>query len=1176
MLPIASALCARNVYVLPPNDGITRNVTIFSADSLTRIGTVTAASDAYTALTTPSGSKTYIVGRSGTDTVTVLGPTNTVLTTVNVPGGTSDAALSSDGRKLVLVSRSSSVATVIDTTSDTIQASVQLGGGGVSIAFNVEGTKAFILVPSAQAVVSVDMLTYAPLTLTLPSGTTDFCGIALSPNGYLYASAQNRLYEIDPRTFTLNLATSSQYLGTGGVPQMTPDGTRAVMALINPATAQASIEVVELRNASVIGSGINLQGIRVDRVEVTSSNTAVAYSLSSGQYYNVILTPPYTAQVTAFNGVPSTNNTGLDVSGEIPNAAYTFMAQGNTLFRVTNGSLSVGNQTLPNNAGPVVYAGPASSAPVAQLLAYNQTQFQNLTGPISPLIVRALDAQGFPVSGASIQFTTSNIFNVLPSPSAATTTGQGFAYSTLANPGSSAQIQVTAVAPSQVVQNFSIIVGPSFGGGTGGTGGTGGGSTSNPNGKLEIWDGNGQFVFSTTPAPVDMVVRATDPQGNPVVGVPVTWTVTTATGGSLNLTQNTTDTNGLAANRFLAKFIFAVFQSYEAVTITATTGAGTVTFSAVQIPRFMDPSEIPGIGRLQAIEPLATQVVPEQFTQPEVVVPVGGTLPGVFKYRVISGSGPSYQQPIAGVGVRATTLSATETIDPNNPLPVVVNCDQGQLSGSDGIVTCDLKVSASSRLGQSEKPLRVLVGGLYEFVYPIRVAIGKPATIKKVPRPSGGDSDNQTGRAGTELPFQLVASLTDLAGNPTTGVNVNWEIIAGTGTLVGTVSRSDARGYVSTGLRLGNSPGQVRVRVSVPGDTTVTPLVFTANVELAVGGLRKVSGDNQTATVSTNFAETLVVEVLDTQQRPVPGTTVNFSSNGDITVSGSAVSGSDGRASVTARAGITPGVFTVTATVGSASQTFSLTVRPVSPQIASILNGASNKADNSVAPCSVVTLTGTSFVPNLTGTRTGAAIGRQPTTLEGLTVRFNGILAPIFSVTGSGGGRADQVSVQVPCELLPGSANIEVTSGAIPGSTSVRVTPAAPGIYEEVDAAGTRRAIVLRSNGQQASAANPAEVGETVRILATGLGLVSPNTATNEPGTGSQRSINDIVIGLNNEGISVDPRDTEYAPGFVGVYYVSFRIPLTATRGANRPLVIAASGADGNVVYSAGSSMDIR
>ena len=57
-------------------------------------------------------------------------------------------------------------------------------------------------------------------------------------------------------------------------------------------------------------------------------------------------------------------------------------------------------------------------------------------------------------------------------------------------------------------------------------------------------------------------------------------------------------------------------------------------------------------------------------------------------------------------------------------------------------------------------------------------------------------------------------------------------------------------------------------------------------------------------------------------------------------------------------------------------------------------------------------------------------------------------------------------------------------------------------------------------------------------------------------GRGAVGVLADVVIGLNNEGVNAT---AEYAPGFVGVYFVSFTIPTNTLRGTGRPLGIAAT-----------------
>ena len=1162
------ALLARNVYVMPATNGVSREVAIYAADSLTRTGTVQAANDAYKAVTLPNGTKTYILGRGASNTITVVNNATLLVTaTVNLPGGSSDAAVSPDGRRLAVVGATNATINIIDTGTDTIQQAISLPGQGVTLAMAFDSSKVYTLVPSTTQVVSVDLFSYALAAVTLPFATTAECGVGLSPNGFLYASAPNRLYEIDPRTFTLNPDSTSLYNGTGGIPQFTPDGLRAVMVILNPAVAQSSATVVELRRSALVGASINLQGVRLDRLQVVSGTAAIAYSISSGSLYSLNILSPYSASPITYSGVPGNGLTSLAVSGEFPNATYSFVSQGNTLYRINNASGAVSTATLDNPSGPVSYAAPASTRPVTQLLAYNGTQLAGPLNTLLPLVVRALDADGFPVAGITINFSSSNIFGVNPSPVAVLTNGSGYAVSYVTNPGLTSRFSILAATPDQITQLFTFVIGTDLGGG--GTGGGGGGGAT---GKIEIWDGNGLFVKSGQPGR-EMVVRVTDSTNNPVPGATVNWTVTSTGGGSIVNPTSVTNDKGLATNVFVSKFILGSLQSFEAATITATTGVGTVTFSAIQIPQIVIVSPDPNVGVRNAPEPRINQQVPAEFTQPEIVGPIGGVVKGAFKFRIVTNTGPFLNAPIPGVGVQAFT----ENNDGSRILPEegpVVSCDPTVLSDADGVLVCDLRFDAKSKLGSADR-LIVRVGGLQDFRFSARMTVGPATKIEKALNSFGQDPDNQSGLAGTELPRQLLARVTDAAGNFTTVSDVRWEIISGSATLVGTVSRADARGIVSTGVRLGNTPGQVKIRVSVPSVTTITPLIFTATVNVAFSQMSKISGDNQAATVGTAFSAPLVVRVLDGQQRPVQGALVGFSANGDLQVPASVATDANGQAAASVRAGNTANSYSVTASIGSFTQTFSLVVNPLGPTLRSVTNNASNRADASVAPCALVNINGSSIVPNLTGTRSGGSpIGRLVETLEGVRVRFNGVVAPISSVTGGGGSGLDTVVVQVPCETLPGSANIEVTSGSLaPGSTTVRITPVAPGIYEDLDSNGVRKAIVLRPSGP-ATAASPAEAGETVRIIATGLGLVSPSTSTNSPGSGNQTALGDIVIGLNNEGITAS--STEYASGFVGVYYVAFQIPINTTRGANRPLVIAASGVDGNIVFSAPSAMDIR
>jgi parallel beta-helix repeat protein len=114
------------------------------------------------------------------------------------------------------------------------------------------------------------------------------------------------------------------------------------------------------------------------------------------------------------------------------------------------------------------------------------------------------------------------------------------------------------------------------------------------------------------------------------------------------------------------------------------------------------------------------------------------------------------------------------------------------------------------------------------------------------------------------------------------------------------------------------TPGSYTVTASAAGVTTTADFALT-NTPGPAASVTVVSGSGQSATVATGFASPLVAVVKDAFGNPVPGVSVTFAapaSGASATLTSSpAVTGDDGRASVTAAAGATIGAYTVTASV---------------------------------------------------------------------------------------------------------------------------------------------------------------------------------------------------------------------------------------------------------------------
>ena len=115
-----------------------------------------------------------------------------------------------------------------------------------------------------------------------------------------------------------------------------------------------------------------------------------------------------------------------------------------------------------------------------------------------------------------------------------------------------------------------------------------------------------------------------------------------------------------------------------------------------------------------------------------------------------------------------------------------------------------------------------------------------------------------------------------------------------------------------------------------------------------------------------------------------------------------------------------------------------------------------------------------------------------PTTLGGIHVRFNGIDAPIFSVSPT------QLNVQVPFEVTGYSASMEVEKEITQGSTKRSVVSAAvpvglangaPGLFSQ-DGTGSGPGVIVHSDFTPVTTDSPAKPGETLTAFATGLGTV--------------------------------------------------------------------------------------
>jgi uncharacterized protein (TIGR03437 family) len=277
-------------------------------------------------------------------------------------------------------------------------------------------------------------------------------------------------------------------------------------------------------------------------------------------------------------------------------------------------------------------------------------------------------------------------------------------------------------------------------------------------------------------------------------------------------------------------------------------------------------------------------------------------------------------------------------------------------------------------------------------------------------------------------------------------------------------------------------------------------------------------------------------------------------------------------------AGATAGTITVTATAsGLAAVTFTLTAAVPGPVLTTSSFKSFTSGESGLTPGGLVTISGTNLTSGISGTTYGTSmLGQWVYALNNVTVELvsGGVSywAPIYSITNDSTGQA--VVIQVPYEVATGTVTAKVTgtNSVTTTVTGVQVKPYMPGILETTISSRTV-ALASRADGSRVTTANPAKLGEQVRIYLTGLGQTTPAAATNTYASADQLVQAKIIVGLDNRGYDVTK--ASLVQNSIGIYEVIFTMPNDVTTGSYRPIVILLQDTAGNSYYSNASVIAI-
>ncbi len=688
--------------------------------------------------------------------------------------------------------------------------------------------------------------------------------------------------------------------------------------------------------------------------------------------------------------------------------------------------------------------------------------------------------------------------------------------------------------------------------------------------NITVLSGNGQLICPNCTTTGSgglaffdaMYVKVTDANGNPVSGATVSWNITSSVnygsfGNQTQTDQTSTDSNGIAFDRFYYNNPpgggGSVTDPWHQAVIVASIPAGSVTFyQTLTFPNLNNNNGQSALVGIQLDTPATNPPCPNCNKQPGDLLTgsVGTTSTTIFQITAYSIGTVLPQVP--NVSFRLVPNQSTPSIS----CATGAGADPGSvLTDASGTAVCSVILGSSAGFGS----FYALGGGVASVGYnqggsaagyfqsgnfSLNVTPGTASILSVV------SGNGQSATPGQAVALPLIAQVGDAANNPLSGQQVTWTVSpSAAATLSNSSSTSDANGRVQTRVTLtNNAAGQIQVKAALTSNPNVSAtFIVTANVQ--VTGLTIISGNNQTALVNATFASPLVVQLTAANGAPASGIPVNFGISGPAFLSASSVNtDSNGRASISVTAAGSTGPVSVTASSGSFSTTFSLSVIPQGPSLTtgSFYNGADFQ-QGSISPCSVATIIAPGVAAAIQGTVAYNGIGALPYLLAGDQVTFGGAQAPIYNVSNANGQQ--QITVQVPCSVTPGTVSVVVNVGGGSASVNVPVLPASPGLFLTQFASAPQIPVLERPDGSFVSATNPAHRGETLIAYVTGLGATSPSVTTNAlPAPGSSPSVlGTIIVGMNGQGVPLN--SASVSTDLVGVETVSFVVPSSTSSG---------------------------
>src|SRR5262249_40745581 len=237
------------------------------------------------------------------------------------------------------------------------------------------------------------------------------------------------------------------------------------------------------------------------------------------------------------------------------------------------------------------------------------------------------------------------------------------------------------------------------------------------------------------------------------------------------------------------------------------------------------------------------------------------------------------------------------------------------------------------------------------------------------------------------------------------------------------------------------------------------------------------------------------------------------------------------------------------------------------------VNSATAQTGVPIASGSIATLYGAALA---TDTATSSGSGWSPALVNRQVVVNDQLVAPLQYAGPT------QMNFQLPWGAPSGQQRIAVrradTNELIAGGNLI-VSGVAPGVFTS-NYSGNGQAAVRNENQSINSASNPATIGSTISIYATGQGQVSPVVADGAPAPGGQlaRPVGvptsdaqtcfatqpSVCVAIGSAFGTI--QYSGLAPGFVGLWQINVTIPSGIATGNAVPIRVVIDGTASNLV----------